>query len=82
MADKEETHKNRRRKNPAVGETSDDQGNPLNLGMFTQALAGYTVYDRLDAKLNSFATTPRSDMASVKDELKSTVATLQMSEFT
>ncbi|KAJ8381156.1 hypothetical protein SKAU_G00019340 [Synaphobranchus kaupii] len=62
------------------GEEDCNRGAPLSLGMFTTALEGLKqdIYDKLDSKIDSFSKSLRSEMTLIKDELKSSVATLQI----
>lgn len=56
-----------------------DPGAPLNVGILTKALEGLKLdlYEKLDLKMDSFSKVLHSEMTLIKDELKSSVATLQ-----
>lgn len=88
MCDKKDSAKPRAKRNPteqapraALTSTSavDSEGSPLTLEMFVKALDGLKqdIYDTLGSKIDSFSSTLRSEMTLFKEELKSSVATLQ-----
>ncbi|KAJ8396746.1 hypothetical protein AAFF_G00013450 [Aldrovandia affinis] len=65
---------------PRGEEDCGDRGRPLDLEIFIKAIDGLKqdIYDKLDSKIDSFSTALRSEMALIRDELNSAVATLQI----